>query len=319
MGLGRMLGKLVFVIILINALAFGSYYLYQNLPGELEEFRISDYGLGITPDIGNVSSELRQFYPNMRFNHNNISYFINPECDDEKTERVKSAFSIIHKETGVISFRIGSEEDADILVGCSLESYQKEENIFIAGEGGPTKIVNSSLYPIILRGKVMLYKESPHGEVQKCDSPVTELHELFHVFGFDHINDSTKIMYPYVDCEQKIGEDLIEILINLYSIEALPELYFANISASKSGRYLNFEVLIRNEGMIDASDVSLEVYAEDELVKAFDLGEIEFGAGKSFYVDNLTLPSRSIDKVKLEIKSKNKEIDEENNIIELEI
>ena len=67
-----------------------------------------------------------------------------------------------------------------------------------------------------------------------CNWPATELHELMHVFGFNHSMDSNSLMYPYLtSCNQKLDNSIIEELIRLYSIPNLPDLYFENISAIK--------------------------------------------------------------------------------------
>ena len=304
------------LLLLIILFGLSSYYLYQNWPGEIEQFQMIGYGPDV--DLEGVTGEVIQFYSNMRFNHNDITYYMNPECDEKKEERVEEAFSILHEKTEILSFETADEEDADILIGCSEESYEKEENLFVAGEGGPTKIVNSSLYPIILKGKVLLYDDKKYGKKSRCDYPVTELHEIIHVFGFDHINDSSKIMYPYVECDQRLGDDLIVSLVKLYSVEPLPELYFKNINATKSGRYLDFAASITNMGLVDAENVRLDIYEDDKLLNSFDIGDIEFGAGKIYSRTNFKLSSRASDKIEFRITCDNKEINEENNIKELE-
>jgi len=308
------IGTLLVLLISFNILIFSAYYLYQNLPGETQEFRILGRVVD-TPMAVNVSNDVSQFYPNMRFNHNDISYYIEEGCNGYKVPNIKEAFAIIRQETDfILDFhQVYDDKESDILIGCSPDSFEREENLFIVGEGGPTRIVNSTLYPIILKGKVLLYNESA------CEKPITELHELLHVFGFDHINDSSKVMYPYVNCNQDINPNLSEFLKELYSIEPMAELYISNISANKSGRYFNFDILLKNKGMIDAKDVDLYVYSEEELLERFELGNIEFGGGKSFYVRNLLLPNRDTSKIIIKINSRTQEQDDKNNVLELEI
>lgn len=307
--------NLILLLILLNVLLFSAYFLYQNFPGELQEFKILGQVIGDidVPEIY-ASDSVTQFYHNMRFNHNDISYYINSECDDGRVKRVEEAFAIIETQVDSLSFfKTGIEANADILVACSPDTYEKQKNLFIVGEGGPTKIINSSLYPIILKGKVILYNES------SCDKPITELHEIFHVLGFDHINNSKMVMYPYVNCNQDINPNLIDMLEDLYSVEPFSELYFSNITAYKKGRYLFFDTLIKNRGMINAHAVALEVYDSEEIIDEFDLGIIEFGAGKSFYVKNLRLLDRNTDKIKIKINSRTQELDDKNNVLELKI
>lgn len=299
-------------------ISVGTFFLYQNMPGEEISMKVKNFGslnfqnnLQLPPV--NASNEVTQFFPNLRFNHNNLTYFINSECSQEKVSRMNQAFLIITQETGIIYFSQDSEENADILVGCSFDSYETEENVFIVGEGGPTKMLNLSIYPLILRGKVIIYNES------SCDYPITELHELFHVFGFDHINNSETIMYPYSGCEQKISPEMIEKIKELYSIPPKAEIYFENITASKKGIYFDFEVMVRNEGLIAAKNISLEVYSEEKKIDSFDLGVLEPGEGTSFNVQNLRLTSRNVEAVRMLLITETDEYNLENNELELNV
>ncbi len=307
MGLIKIIAYLIAIFFIANAVVFGMYYFSQNPASEI--FQSIGYNPGIQKNV-NASSEVVQFEPNMRFNHNTITFFINPNCDDEKEIRMMKAFSIITNMTEIIFFKPASEKDADVVIGCSKDSYETEKNVFVSGEGGPTEYFNLAMYPLILKGKVLLYEKS------SCDYSITELHELLHVFGFDHINKSEFILYPYIDCKQTINPEVIKMLKELYSVEPLPELYFTNISAVKTGRYLNFSVQINNEGLIDANGVTLEVYSGDEKIDSFDLKNIEVGISQQFYVTNLKIPSDTA-KIKLEIIYAGKEFKKDNNIAEL--
>lgn len=306
-------------LIIVIMVIIGGYYIYSSfLSGEIKEFKNAGYNADVKDQLANVSGEVNQFYKNMRFNHNKISYYINPECSNDKKREMERAFEILSiKVNNLITFYSSEENNADILVGCSPNSYEKEENIFIVGEGGPTKIVNSSL-PVIERGKVLLYSDSR----SDCENPNLELHELFHVFGYDHINEPTDIMYPYLDCEQEIKPKLIDHMVQLYSIEPFAELYFGNISAYMEkylGKdYLNFNITINNDGIIDAENVGLEVRVQNKSIKSFELENIKFGAAHKLYVKNLALPYRS-SKIEFIIVTTSKEPNAENNRIELEV
>lgn len=312
MGVLRNIIDILLVAFLIASIFYLGYYIYNSIPGDSKILKIAGYDPGVQGPV-NASDKVEQFYPNLRFNHNNISYFINSDCSNRKMQGVLNAFSILENETKIISFYSVYESNADILIECTDKDNQKEQNVFIAGEGGPTKILNLSFYPVILSGKILLYNES------LCDYPVTELHELLHVFGFDHINDSKKIMFPYVDCKQKLNPELISIIHDLYSIKPLAELYFTNVSAIKTGIYLNFSLEIKNDGMINAKNVALEVYSESNKVDSFDLRDIDFGSGKQFEVSNLKLPSRNTNNIEFRIFYPQEEYNKQNNIIELEI
>ena len=297
---------------LIFFLAFTAYNLYRDNFGDVQNLNIiynSD-----SQNLTGVPNELSQFEPNMRFNHNNLTYFIESACSENKQSKMLEAFSEITMLTEIISFTESSNPDsADILVGCSKDSYQTEENTFVAGEGGPTKFLNLSFYPIILKGKILLYNE------HECSQPITELHELLHVFGFEHLNKTSSIMYPYINCEQEIDNEIIDFLKRLYSIPPKAELYFENLSASKKGAYLNFNLEIRNEGLIDSENVTLVLSGDGFKIDSFDLENIELGAGKTFFVENQKLPSRNINNIKFTIISPTAEYHLGNNEVELSV
>jgi predicted Zn-dependent protease len=312
--------KAIIGLILINIVIFGGYFVYQNyLAGEIEQLNILNYNPNIEESLVNVSTDLEQFYENMRFNHNEISYYINPNCPTLKRSKMLMAFKEVEEMLeNRVTFKNAQEEKADILVGCSFDSYEKEENIFVAGEGGPTRIVNSSM-PVITKGKILLYSE----ERSKCDEPVLELHELLHVFGYDHINNEKYIMHPYLNCNQKINSELVNHMRQLYSIEPFSELYFEDVSAYKeryAGKwYLNFNVSVSNIGIIDAENVLLQVYADDSLVEIFELDDNKFGGGENFYVKNLLLSPQSAESIKFILITSTKENNKGNNVLELTI
>lgn len=312
MGFFNIFGMGLLLALAIGLIVFEMNYVNENYTPDVKDLKISNYNPFLSkPPVIDANEEVIQFYPNFRFPSGNISYFINSNCNTKKTAKITNAFNIISEETKLINFYQTNELVAEILVGCSKESYETEKNVFVAGEGGPVNFLNSTLYPIILKGKIILYENS------KCDYPVTELHELLHVFGFDHINDSKMIMYPYVDCEQKLNSEVISELIRLYSIPSLPELYFANASASKDRKYLNLAVQINNLGLADSSNVNLEIYADGVKIKTYEFGEIEYGAGSSLEMENVQMPSSNVKNIKLIIVSGEKELDETNNVLEM--
>jgi len=299
---------LLFVLILL--IIFVSYEIYQNAPGELVNFKI------VLPEdnasLENATETLEMFYPNMRFVSNDLSFGFAGECTPDKKERIYEAFEIISRETQILSFK-ESLTNPIIIIFCSEIEKETTENTYIAGEGGPEKVLNSTLYPLIGGGRVYLYgtkKES------KCEYPVVEIHELMHVFGFNHITNKSSILYPYLDCEQKLDAEIISELIRLYSIEPKAELKIKNANVSKSGVYLNFNIEIENIGLIDANNNFLQIKTSDNsLIKDFELDDIEPGTTQTLKVQNLKLPSRNTNEVILEIITSTREFYSENNVL----
>jgi len=306
---------LILILILFVLLFIGGYFLYQNLPGEPENFNIINEPPKL--EIGNLSYEVKQFYPGMKFNHNSISYKIDLGCDAEKKERMLKAFNELENKVGVINF-YPVFDNPDIEVTCSEYVHQTEKDFFIAGEGGAKEIIPTGRYNVITEGIILLH-ENPH-DFYKCEWPNIELHELLHVFGFDHSEDKNSLMYPYLEsCEQKLDESIISDLKKLYSKENLADLYFENVAVIKKGRYLDFNVSIKNSGVVIAESVVLSVFDGIDRLEDFALEDIPFGAGVHFQAVNFKLNSRNSEEVNIVIDSDDliKESSEENNVARL--
>jgi len=311
--LAKVILNIILVFILISLVGVYLSY-YMGILGEPEKFEVVAEPLKL--ETGNLSYEVEQFYPNMKFNHNTISYKIDPACSEKKKERMLEAFSELEDSIGIINFYPSVE--ADIEVSCSESSKKSpEKDFFIAGEGGAKEIIQTGKYNVVTNGVILLHGLSERA--QECEWPNVELHELLHVFGFDHSKDENSLMYPYLEsCGQKLDEAIINDLKKLYSMENLADLYFKEVSAEKRGRYLDFNISIKNSGVIDAENVVLSVFDEGKEVDDFDLDDISFGAGVNFQVKGLKI-SRSSESIELVIDTSDfiKELDENNNVVRL--
>jgi|WetSurMetagenome_2_1015567.scaffolds.fasta_scaffold201218_1 hypothetical protein len=296
-----MIGKLVIIIlvaIILGLLGYVSYDFYINNYSQTHDFR-ANYSVSEKPSY---SSDL-QFYPDMRFVATNLSFSIGSECSSVKTENMMWAFNYLENVTGIISFY--SSEEGDIKVSCA-EGYQQGE-LFVAGEGGPETIINSTLFNVIVKGKILLLSSD------RCSEKVA-LHELLHVFGFKHSDNPNSIMYNLSSCNQQITEDIIDEIKRLYSIPVLPDLYFSSVSGTKKGSYANLNFSVRNQGLAEASNVSVEFFSDGKKINEESLGRIEPGAGKIFSIKNLRVSSAT--SISLVISGGN-ELDKSNNQAEL--
>ncbi len=307
--LDAVLGVILIFFILI-ALAVIIYFVYLNFPFGAENL---DLDIENLPELEGIG-ESEQFYPNMKFNHNSISYKIDSACSQEKRDRMISAFNELSFKVSAIDFyEVLTTPDIEVL--CSEYIKQTPGDYFIAGEGGAKEIIQTGRYNIITEGIVLLHG-NPH-EFYKCDWPNIEFHELIHVFGFDHSADKNSLMYPYLNsCDQKLDVSIINTLKDLYSEENLPDLYFKELNVAKKGIYLDFNLTVKNSGAIDAKDVSFDVLDDGQLVKTFDLGDLIFGGGMRIEIQNLKLIHKNPDEISFVIDGNNliKEIDEKNNI-----
>jgi len=247
----------------------------------------------------------------MRFPSNEITYDVSDDCNLDKKSQVAEAFNIIENRT-VLDFS-HTQNNPQIQIVCSDLAPEPEfEDHFVAGEGGPTEIINTSLYAVILSGKISLFRD------EKCDRPLIALHELFHVLGFDHNNNPNSILFPTLGCEHQIDDYLIDSINELYSVKSAPDLIIDKINGSKSGRYLGFEINVINQGLIPVDSAELMVYANGKFVKSFDLGDVDIGTRKVLTVENIKIP-RSSEKISFVVRDKSgaKEIFENNNRAEL--
>ena len=297
---------IVLLIFLLTLFIVTLYILYLNWPGELEEFT---FIYNQERDINYSTSQ--QFYENMRFPDTTITYDFKKECSNEKIINVKEAFSILDNLT-VLKFKRDSDNPR-ITIFCSILSPEpSDEGYFVAGEGGPSKVLNTTLYGAILSGKISLYRD------ETCDTPTIALHELLHVLGFKHNNNPQSILYPTLNCDQEIDEYIIKDLNTLYSYEGKADLKITEVNAEKKGRYLSFDIEIINRGLVGVSNASLRIYSEGEFIKEIPLENLGIGFTKKLHVTNLKI-SRFDEKISFVIDEYNEvsEIFEDNNEVEL--
>jgi len=311
------MGKLIVVILVLvavlAALVFSIGLLYDELPREPVELTsdIEDFEPAQVIDYGATPV----FSERLRFNHNNISFNIEETCSETRTASMREAFQIFEEEMGIISFYEVSINGADISVGCSNEFIALGEDLFAAGEGGPVNITNTSNFKTIQKGKIFLYED------QRCELPAVELHELLHVFGFDHSLDPKNIMYNISRCDQRISQDMIDLINELYLIKPLPDARISELGAIKRGKYLDFNVTVLNEGLLEIEDISLTLLSNEKVIDTIPLGGMGIGFGRTLRATNLKLPSLSINTIDfvVDYESVVEELDENNNLVQMTV
>jgi len=310
---------LIFVFSFVLLVLIMAYLIYRDLPGSPQSLNIvirDPY----TVDIPNLNN-IKQFYPNMKFNHNDISYNIEDSCDDDKTSNIIGAFERIKDKVGVLTF-YEVPIDGDIEIICSDDNKHRPiggSDFFIAGEGGARQIIQTGRYNIITNGTVLLYGNPQ--EAVECSWPNVEMHEILHVLGFNHSTNENSLMYPYLNsCNQKFDEVIVNALRRLYLEENLPDVYFDSIEAVKRGRYLDFNITVKNSGSKDAENVKFSVLDNGRLIKTNEMDNIQFGAGVKVEVRDFRLKSRNPDEIRfvIDYAGEIEEIDKANNIVKVE-
>ena len=302
--------NVIILLFLCALLIFGLYSMYLNLPIGTKIYKPFSGNVSYLPEnVINGSGEVVQFYPNMRYSDRIISYKIESACSEKKSNDIVMAFAAISEKT-ILSF-YQSDDNPEIKVLCSdIAPLAEEKGHFVAGEGGPSEIINTTKFSVILSGKIALYREN------KCDKPNVAIHEILHALGFDHINSLKSILYPITSCDQQIDLWVVDHINKLYSIDSLPDLAIDALDASSEGRYLNFNINILNIGLAKSSWAELNLYSDNEKITNFSLGDVEIGEKRILMVENLRLPSRE-DNIMFVVESSSRELTLDNNRIEV--
>jgi hypothetical protein len=301
------------LLALFAALGFGAYLFWMNMPGESLSYKpfLANLTSILPAENVNASNSIVQFYPNMRFKEKSISYRLESVCPAAKFNDIQRAFNILSDKT-VLTFYY-TKDDPEIRVMCSeIAPEAGEAGHFIAGEGGPSEIISTSNYAVILNAKISLYHK------EECDEPKIAIHEILHALGFDHYNNSMSILYPITGCEQQIDSEIISDINKLYRTESLPDLVIDSIVANRTGRYLNFDINVSNEGLQDSKGADLGIYSGNDRIANFTIGKLEIGTKKMMYVQNVALPMGS-DTIAFVVDSQDRELSLENNRAELSL
>jgi hypothetical protein len=281
--------------------------IYWFIPFNATEYKIKSGHFNFT--LNNFDETEMQFYQNMRYPDSKISYRIY-DCPLKKKNDMEEAFIILSNKTLLEFYSVETNEE--IFVTCD-DKNRIEEGLFIAGEGGPTNITPAGDFNVIAHGTILLIKES------KCERPNIALHELLHTLGFEHSQNPSNIMYPISGCAQTIGDDIIELINELYSIPNYPDLAFENISAVMNGRYLNANISIRNNGLEKSEETKIKIYADEKFAKEIVSSPLEIGHGSIILLKNILINKISFNELIFYIDYNFNELKKENNKVVLEI
>ncbi|MBD3247351.1 matrixin family metalloprotease [Candidatus Pacearchaeota archaeon] len=297
---------MLFLVVIVSLMT-----IYYIAPFTKLEFDVMPSNYNFSLDV-NASLVEMQFYPNMRFPSKRITYNIHDACSLKKKQDMMDAFDIVENKTSMVFS--SSNENADIEITCN-ETTKYESGMYIAGEGGPTNVVKTDKFYVINGGTILLIRDSD------CERPNIAIHELFHVLGFKHSNNPNNIMYNYTKCNQVIGDDNIQLLERLYSVESKPDLLFEENKTNvlMHGRYLDLNLTVKNYGLRDAKDFIVSVIVDEKPIKEILIGEVNVGNGKVLSLRNLWVTKRNPSEVQLRIDPNFEEITKENNMISFKI
>jgi len=291
----------IFILLVSSLLIF-----YWFIPFKTIEFGVS--GGNSNFNLNNKSSNM-QFYQNMRYPNSRISYQIY-DCPLQKENDMERAFEIISEGSILDFYPVDSDEQ--ISVTCDSKN-KMEEGLFIAGEGGPTNITRAGNFNVILHGSILLIRDS------KCETPNIAIHELLHTLGFGHSENQNNVMYPITKCGQTIGEDIFQLIDELYSFPSYEDLVFENVSAVMHGRYLNVNMSVRNNGLRSSEKSKIIISADDKFVKEIDLDSLKIGYGRRISLENVWVSQINVEELEFFIDYNLTELEKKNNKIILKI
>lgn len=299
-------GKKVINVLLILVIILLLFSVYWFIPFNTTDF-VSSSNSNFS--VNNSENNTLQFYPNMRFPTTNISYKIE-DCPLQRKNDMEWAFTIIENSTVLHFYPVIQGEE--IIITC--QDVQKTEGrLFIAGEGGPTNITVAGNFNVIESGKILLMKDSD------CQRPNIAIHELLHVLGFDHSKNPKNIMYEISKCDQTMGNDIIDLINEVYSTPSEPDLSFESASASMHGKYLNINFSLRNDGLKNAGESYVNIMADGKQVEKIEIPPIEMGYGRKVSIENIWIKQINVENIEFILSADFKELDKANNYVSFKI
>jgi hypothetical protein len=268
-------------------------------PEELGKFGVEDTDFGEGRGL--------QFYGRMRYRSSTIPYWIDESCSLDKQRDIIEAFRTVEGET-VLEF-IPNKQGAEIRVLCAELAEEKgRQKHILAGEGGPSAIINTSRYGVIFEGQISLYRD------EKCDTPQVAIHELLHALGFDHNDDKGSVMYPVTSCSQEIDGAILSEIGVLYAEPERADLVMESVEAWKQGGYVHFNVTVSNQGLADVVEATLVLEGDGEVVQEFSLGDVQIGASRLLHAQWIQV-DRRVDGLQFSVTGGVEELEDGNNVV----
>ena len=125
-------------------------------------------------------------------------------------------------------------------------------------------------------------------------------------------------MHEISYCNQKISDDLIDYINQIYSIPSQPDLIFEDINVVMHGKYLETNITIRNNGLSYSEESKIIISADGKKIKEVSVSPLEIGYGRKISLSTW-VPQISINEIEFIIENDFPELNKTNNLVLFEI
>lgn len=168
----------VLVIILIVTIIIGSLYYLITSQEDNNSYLKEE-----------VSSDLFNNVSMMHFNHMPITYFYHPSCVGPIIPRLEWAFNVLSNVTiNKLKFQKINNNSADIYFICSAERNAVAVGFFTTEYTYGLASITDSNNSAIIKTQIQFWSVRNDTRPPSCQYfPSLEIHEILHVFGFNHM------------------------------------------------------------------------------------------------------------------------------------
>lgn len=272
-------------------------------------------------------------YPNLRWDHMPLSVFIDsrtPVNPSYVTDFRLALDTWKEATNNLISFQLANGKDtADVTV--TWADKLRERSLDAAGDTN-IQFYNRTNFKILTKADIELLNKIESKTPTDFDMINLAAHEVGHALGLDHNNVEGSVMSPVLKIPSKeiknITKPEIQLLLDTYSLLPKPDLYISNATAAKvidnrvfrKDYYINAVIYIENIGLVNSTNVTLQIKADGKVVRQDTIPEMPIGSILTRTYTNLAANS-DFNAIEIIADPENTidEINENNNIVVLKV